>query len=110
VRFVWLSDKLNSEGEPIIVLQSMTNSLHYKSRMGKTVKAILGKEPSSSTLDGDQLTGAQCQILVSHAESGGRTYANVTSILPRRDGVKVEIPKGWEPPKVRNKTTEKASW
>jgi len=110
VRFVWVSDEPNTEGDPIIVLQSMTNSMHEKSTLRKTVKGILGKDPGDKPLDDSQILGAQCQIVVTHSDSNGRTYANVvTATRQRADGVKVSIPQGWEPPKVKSKPTEKVS-
>jgi hypothetical protein len=108
VRFVWMSDELDSEGNPLVTLQSMTNSMHEKSTLRKTVKGILGKDPGDGPLDDSKILGAQCQIVITHNESNGRTYANVvTATRQKANGVKVEIPEGWEPPKVKNKPTEK---
>lgn len=101
VRFVFVSDQKNKEGEPIIVLQTMTNSLNEKSTMRKTLKGVLGKDPGDTVLDSSELVGKQCQITVTHSDSNGRTYANVTSVFPRKDGGKVTIPHGWQPPQVK---------
>lgn len=110
VRFVWVSDEMNDEGDPVIVLQSMTNSMHEKSTLRKTVKGILGKDPGDKPLDDSQILRSQCQIVITHHESNGRTYANVvTATRQKANGVNVSIPQDWEPPKVRSKPTEKVS-
>lgn len=102
VRFIYLSNEKDSQtGEPILVIQSMTNSLHEKATLRKTIKGILGKDPGDKPLADEKLVGTQCQIVVEHTESNGRTYANVVTTMPQRNGTKVEIPEGWEPPKVK---------
>ena len=113
VRFVWLSNEKDSEtGEPILVMQSMTNSLHEKATLRKTIKGILGKDPGDKPLADENLVGTQCQIVVAHGEGNGRKYANVVSVMrQKKGGTTVEIPKGWQPPKVKTFKTadEKAT-
>jgi hypothetical protein len=101
VRFVWISDELDKEGDPIVTLQSMTNSMHEKSTLRKTVKGILGRDPGDEPLDDSLVLGAQCQIVITHNESNGRTFANVVTATRQKSDVRVDIPEGWQPPKVK---------
>jgi hypothetical protein len=99
VRLVWVSDEINSDGDPIIVMLSVTNSMHEKSTLRKTVKSILGRDPGDGEFDLESLVGSQNQLVIVHNESEGRTYANVTTIL--KGQATVEIPADFQPPKLK---------
>jgi hypothetical protein len=103
VRLVWVSNEPDSEGFAIIVLQSMTNSMHEKSTLRKTIKAILGRDPGEGEFDLESLVGSQAQLVIAHNENEGRTYANVTTVLKAK--TTVEIPKNFQPPKVKLQQT-----
>jgi hypothetical protein len=106
VRLVWVSDQCDSEGNQKIVLQSVTNSLHEKSTLGKVVKAMTGYQPpDNGEFDLEPLVGKQQKLVIEHSDSDGRTYANVTMVLKPNRGVHVEIPQGWHPPAVKPQPT-----
>jgi hypothetical protein len=93
--------------KPLMSVQSMTDSMHEKSTLRRTIKGILGKDPGDEPLDDSQILGAQCQIVITHNQSNGRTYANVVTVTRHKaDGVKVGIPEGWEPPRVKSALVE----
>jgi hypothetical protein len=110
VRFVWLLETRTSDGKPMLVYQKITNSTHEKSTLRKVLKGILGKDPGDAPFDDSKILGAQCQIVITHVESQGRTYANITAVTKQRDPTAfVEIPTGWKPPEVKNYTAIKAA-
>jgi hypothetical protein len=102
IRFVWIvgDEAEDSNGKPLIVMQSMNKSLHEKATLFQTIKAATGSEPDEDT-DIEGLVGTQAQIVIVHAAGRDRMYANVQSVdrpLPKQ---RVEIPDDWEPPKVK---------
>jgi hypothetical protein len=102
VRFVFLTDELDSKGNRHQQFWSVVNTLHEKGNLAKIIKGLTGKLPSADEpIEPDTLIGKQCQVTISHKESDGVTYANITQVLKPAKGQHVEIPDDWEPPKVK---------
>ena len=103
IRLVFETDVFDTEtNEPLIAIMTATNSMHEKSSLRKAVKSIQGKDSGDGKIDTELLIGAQVQLLIQHNESNGRTYANIASIIRRKDDGSVQVPEGWVPPKVKS--------
>ena len=94
VRLVFLSDEADEGGRTKYVFASYTASLHEKAGLRKAVKAIRGgRDIEGSSFDVETLIGAQVQLVIQHAEGrDGKVYANVSSYLKPKAGIKVAIP------------------
>lgn len=60
-------------------------TLHEKSALRKMLKSWLRRDPGTS-FDLEPLKGRRATIIIQHAESEGRTFGNVISVLPPQDG------------------------
>lgn len=68
---------------PMTIRKSYTVSLHEKASLRKDLASWRGKdftEEEAQAFDVSKLMGAYCMIGVTHSESNGTTYANVSSI------------------------------
>ncbi len=68
---------------PMTIRKSYTVSLHEKSSLRKDLASWRGKDftdEEAQAFDVSKLLGAYCMIGVTHSESNGTTYANVSSI------------------------------
>lgn len=86
-RIVWQSEHLNDAlGLRYEISQMYTLSLHEKSGLRKHLQAWRGKAFSAEELAGfdlEKLIGANCQVQIEHKlGANGKTYANVTAIVP----------------------------
>jgi hypothetical protein len=79
--FTAADQKDSKTGEPITVSIKATKSLHAKSALGKLLATL--KIPAGAEFDMDDLVGVKCQVVIQHKESEGKTYANITTVLPR---------------------------
>ena len=78
IRLVWqIADKME-DGRPFTIGRRYGLSLHEKAALFKDLKSYAKKAPPQN-LDLETLIGKPCQILVTHAERDGSTYANPTS-------------------------------
>jgi hypothetical protein len=67
-----------------------TNSLHKNARLLATVQNWLGRtiaETEKQAFDFETLIGRPALISVIHTTQNGRTYANISSIIPLPDGM-----------------------
>lgn len=80
----------DEQGSHYILAKRYNWSLHEKSNLRKDLERLLGKKfTSQELLDGvnlEELIGMSCNILVVHNETEERTYANIESLLPYKDG------------------------
>lgn len=89
---------LMEDGKPFSVSNWYTVSLHEKSNLRKDLESWRGKVFTETELQGFHLGNVldkPCYINIIHNESGGKTYANVSSIMPLPDGM--ECPKAVNP-------------
>lgn len=86
---------------PMTVGSMFTASLSKKAVLREFLEAWRGKPFTDKELAGFDLftiLGAPCQVNIIHNESNGKTYANVTGVMP--------LPKGMDKPKVEGKTVK----
>ena len=81
IRLVWQIAEKMEDGRPFTIGRRYGLSLHEKSALFKDLKTYAKKAPPQN-LDLETLIGKPCQILVTHVERDGSTYANVQAVLP----------------------------
>jgi len=81
VRIVWQLGLKMEDGRPYTIGRRYGLSLHEKAALFKDLKSYAKKAPPQN-LDLETLIGKPCQILVTHTERDGSTYANVQAVLP----------------------------
>jgi len=75
---------------PRAISQRYTLSLGKKATLRHVLENWRGRaftEEELSTFEIDRLIGANCLLTVQHTSSGGKTYANVTSVAPLAKGM-----------------------
>lgn len=85
VRIVWQLDATMADGRPYTVSSRYTLSLHEKARLRADLQSWRGRAFSAEELqrfDLENLIGAGCLLNVMHEGRAGKTYANVTAIMP----------------------------
>lgn len=99
VQIQWeLSNELMDDGRPLAISKKYTLSLNEKANLRKDLESWLGRgitaeeEKNGFALGG--MLGAPCLLSVIHAESGGKTYANIAGVM--------SIPKGTQVPPQSN--------
>jgi hypothetical protein len=99
VQIQWeLPNELMDDGRPLAISKKYTISLNEKSNLRKDLESWLGrtiteKEEKEGFSLGSML-GAPCLLSVIHAESGGKTYANIAGVM--------SVPKGTAVPDQMN--------
>lgn len=91
----WLVTAVNAEGQHFMVSKRYTASLHEKAALRADLESWRGRPFTPEELDGfdlDNVIGAPCFFNVVHNTKDGKTYANVTSIMP--------LPKGMNAPNI----------
>lgn len=90
VRIVWQVEELMDDGKPFIVQKRYTASLHEKSKLRPELESWRGKaftEDELREFDLEKLIGANCLLNVAHVQKDGKTYANVTAVMPLKRGM-----------------------
>ena len=80
IRLVWQISEKMEDGRPFTIGRQYGLTLHEKSSLFKDLKTWFGKAPPDN-FDLEKLIGQNCQIVVTHNERDGTTYANVQSVL-----------------------------
>lgn len=80
------ADQKDKEGKFVNTAMTVTKSLHSKSSLGKLLASL--NVTAGAEFDLNDLVGIKCQIVIQHKENEGRTYANVTAVLPLTPAVK----------------------
>jgi hypothetical protein len=104
VRIVWQLAAKMDDGRPFTIGRRYGLSLHEKSALFKDLKSYAKKAPPQN-LDLETLIGKPCQILVTHTERDGSTYANVQAVLPAGKA-KVTVDKDFVRKCLRSGTAE----
>jgi len=104
VRIVWQLAAKMEDGRPFTIGRRYGLSLHEKAALFKDLKSYAKKAPPQN-LDLETLIGKPCQILVTHTERDGSTYANVQAVLPAGK-VKVTVDKDFVRKCLRSGTAE----
>lgn len=79
VLFFWAVEQCDDKGQPILVPQRFTKSLHPSSRLYVAIQTVTGKQPGRR-LDLDDLIGLNALLTISHVCTGERTFMNVASL------------------------------
>ena len=88
---------VDGETKPRLISKDYTLSLGEKATLRAHLESWRGKKFTDAELDGfdmKNVLGKPCQIQVLHSEKGGKTYANIASI--------VSWPRGFEAPQVKS--------
>lgn len=90
-KLVYESSLKDDEGRPFAVWSvPYSPSLHEKANFRKDLKKILGRDLTTDeevAFDVEaQLIGRPVQIIVAHEEKDGKTYAQITHIMPDKTG------------------------
>lgn len=78
------------DGKPFIVQKRYTASLHEKSKLRPELESWRGRaftEDELKEFDLEKLLGANCLLNVAHVVKDGKTYANVTAVMPLKRGM-----------------------
>jgi hypothetical protein len=77
-----LLDERNSQGEPYVVKQRFTTSLHQKAKLFEAVRLIGGTDPRRD-FDLEKLIGMRVELEIEYntSQKDGMTYANVARIM-----------------------------
>lgn len=80
---------------PMVISKSYTLSLSEKSNLRKDLQSWRGRDFTDEEAKGFDITkllNAWCMVNVTHSESNGKTYANVSSITPLPSALKNSKP------------------
>lgn len=91
VKVIWQIKMLNKEGERFQARATYTQSLMEGSNLRRDLESWRGRTFTPDELKGfdvEKLLGVNCQLSLKHAisKSTGRTYAQVTVVLPANKG------------------------
>lgn len=85
----WESEQLMEDGEhagkPFLISQRYTASLSEKAVLRKDLESWRGRKFTPAELERFDLKtvlGKPCMLNIVHNETGGKTYANISSIMP----------------------------
>lgn len=85
VRIAWELDIEMPDGKGrFVAMNRYTFSMDPKSNLRKALKSWRGQDFTQEEMNGfdlEKIVGASCQILITHTEKEGVTYANISSIL-----------------------------
>lgn len=95
-RIVWEIAATMEDGRRFTIGKTYTVSLHEKSTLYKDLKGWRSKPFTADELRGfdlEKVIGAPCQLVVTHDEVDGATYANITAIM-KADAKNIIKPSG----------------
>lgn len=92
---------VNGKEMPLTISKEYTLSMHEKASLRKELGAWRGKpftDEEAKVFDITKLVGAYCMVNVTHSESGGKEYANVSGLSPLPGALKNSKPAGVHAP------------
>lgn len=95
----WELDCKMSDDRPFSIHKRYTLSLHEKATLRKDLESWRGRPftiEEEEGFDVAKLIGAPCLLQIIHNAKGGKTYANISSIM--------KLPKAMTPPPLANET------
>lgn len=95
VRIVWQVEELMEDGKPFIVQTRYTASLHEKARLRKDLESWRGRAFTDAELksfDLEVLLGVNCLLNVVQVTKDGKTFSNVTAVMPLKKGMEKIAP------------------
>lgn len=113
VRIAWELDSEMPDGKGrFVAMNRYTFSMDPKSNLRKALKSWRGQDFTQEEMNGfdlEKIVGASCQILITHTEKEGVTYANISSILkaakklqPSGKYVRAKDREGYQDPSLIN--------
>jgi len=97
-KLVWETDeKMADTGEPMLVSEFYTWSLHEKAKLRKHLEAWRGRkftEDERQVFDVEKIIGVPCQLHITHRTTEGGTFANVEAVVPMSKGQEPLKPSG----------------
>jgi hypothetical protein len=95
VKLIWQIEMKNKEGERFQARATYTQSLFDGSNLRRDLEAWRGRTFTQEELNGfdvEKLIGVNCQLSLKHnvSKSTGRTYAQVTVVLPPVKGANLK--------------------
>lgn len=91
IRVVWQISEAMEDGRPFTVSARYTASLHEKARLRADLQSWRGRPFTKEELkdfDTDDVIGGNCLLNVMHESRNGKTYANVSAIMPLPKGTR----------------------
>lgn len=99
VRVVWQIEDIDPVNDkPYIVQKRYTASLHEKAQLRKDLESWRGRAFTDEELkrfDLETLLGVNAFLNVVHVTREGKTYANVTAIMPTKRGMDKIVPRDY---------------
>lgn len=90
INVAWQIAERREDGKPFLVFKRYTLSLGEKATLRKDLESWRGKaftREEELGFDVERVIGKNCLLNIQHNESGGKTYANVVSIMPLVKGM-----------------------
>lgn len=90
INVAWQIAETRDDGKPFLVFKRYTLSLGEKANLRKDLESWRGRAFTAEEEQGfdvERLIGASCLLNIQHNESGGKTYANVVSVMPLLKGM-----------------------
>ena len=86
-----IPDELNESGEPFLIWNRYTLSLHDNSTLRAHLESWRGKFTKKELVEFDltKILDTGCMIRINHQENNGSTYANVQSVVSVPSGMKL---------------------
>lgn len=83
--------EIKENGEPHVLSLILTNSMHAKANLRKTIEGWFGKafpsDDAAENFDLRGILGKAGYANVTHADRGEKTYANISSLIPLPKGM-----------------------
>ena len=98
IRLVWQVEERMEDGKPFLIQSRYTASLHEKARLRKDLENWRGRpftEAELKSFDLEVLLGVNCLLNVVQNPKDGKTYANVTAVMPLKKGMEKMHPEGY---------------
>lgn len=86
IQVCWEINEPMSDGKPFMLSKRYSLTLGKKALLKKDLEGWRGRNFTEEELKGfdvEKLIGKQCQLQVIHNEKGGKTYANIQTVLPK---------------------------
>lgn len=92
----WTDRDGNGRSGPRVIGKTYTVSLHENANLRADLESWRGRPFTSDELAGfdiSKLLGVPCMVNVTHAEKGGKTYANIAAVTPLPKALKENPPR-----------------
>lgn len=90
VLIAWELSKKMGDGQPFVISEKYTSSLHEKAKLRSVLESWRGRkftEAERNGFDIEQVLGKVCFLNIVHDKKGDKTYANVASVMPVPEGL-----------------------